>query len=553
MTDRGQAWRWVRCTVALLAACGILVGIVAPASAQDDGTSDRTNAAYWYGLALARHASIPREQLAALESYREGDTVTDAVRSARAALMPVFDAMDRAARSSSVDFALDYDRGFRMSAPHLGGLRTVARLMRQDATVSFHESDSAAAAARLATIYRVADQVSRDRLVISSLHGQVIFAMADELVGRAIDRGRFTPADADRLAQAIRSFDEADPFRFGEALAIERAFMSDWVITEFGGEGARSPEELSGLVDDPVARLEIAMLEPSQIVSDANNAAVMMDAVLVAFGEDDPELARHDLARIAGEVKDGDFGVLARAMAPDFVRLYERLLESRRLVAGRRAWLSALSSGVVASGAVPLRAFANAAEWYLEAIRELEVLAPADLQTIRQVAMRPELPPDDTQVSLLLRQEPIVHALIEAATLDRCDFSIAGAARPAALPPYLPGMRVAAWLLQADAVRLVHAGETDRAVERHVASYRMVAHLASDRSIPSSLTAHRLFLNLATDTRRFVEHGILVSPQRETLGAQLDRLTQADPFGYLQAIARERADLAKQIPTPRID
>jgi hypothetical protein len=147
----------------------------------------------------------------------------------------------------------------------------------------------------------------------------------------------------------------------------------------------------------------------------------------------------------------------------------------------------------------------------------------------------------------LKAQQPVIADLMNAAAIRRCDFGLKAVDTDAAVT--IGGKFSAAGrILRADAARLWTTGDTNDAVERLVALYRMSAHLSREPVVITALVNAAL-IQLANDTARTMAAGAaghsLTADQGRKLLAALDRLDAKDPAGVTRA---KRAQTAAPDP-----
>lgn len=521
----------------------IMAILLAPAVDGSDG--DRHNAAYWYQLASDRLESTPisEKEWDALDAFRRagGHDPSDEVRAVLDRMGPVFSAVRRGAKQGFSDFALDYEKGFDLTLPHLGNLRKIARLMTADASRHLSDGHPAQAAERISTLWRVAGHLSSDQIIISSLVGQAIFQGADRVARSGLDQGVFDPVGSRQLLGALVELNAQDPFDVVGGIEKEGEMLVEWARQKYA-----ETEDRAGFVEDIGLNVSLSavvagmtLVDEAQFENAIGGAALVTARAAEMFRLDDPDEARFELQQIGIEVQRGDHGVIAMVVVPAYMGLYERMNDVRERIAQRRAMLEAIVAGRVEPADLT-----NAAVWYLRAIDQLQAIQPARRERIRAVATDPSEPIDDGAAQTLKEAASIVETLRQASQMDRCDFSIARNG-PSAIPGYPGGMREAVRLLHADAVRLFGANKTGAALDRLAICYRMAGHLARDRVIASSLVSQ------ATSTA--TEELVRLSADRTTrTGASLAALHQAlgtlsrwDPFGFDASLARAREELRK--------
>ena len=508
--------------------------------------NDARNAAAWYIKAMQRleTAGLSEADWKALRAYQpdSGDAPTDSVRSALARLQPVFGAIQRGSRQEFSDFGLDYSEGFGIPLPHLGRLRNITGLMSKDAMVRLHDGDASGAASAISALYRLGDHVTSDRMTVSTLVGQSIFAQADRIAQAGVDRSAFGPAESGALLKAVTGFDERDPFDVIGALGNEQQFVVNWVREQYDdagdrawmfddfGLGAQAANVVAGMMLVDEAHFDRALEETDEV----------MGRLVELFEMDDAAAAQFELKQLAEEIQRGEHGPLAALIVSDVTAMHKRMIEAQAAVAERAAVLRDIVEGRISTDSL-----ANAAVWYLQAVQMLRKLPSTTRAQFREIAEDPDRSVDDETAKIFDTTSEIVQLLRAGSQKPRCDFSMARRGRTAAIPSYLPMLRDAARLLHADAVHHFHRAVPGQAADRLAICFRLSAHLAGDRQIPSSLTAHVIFDKTAELTRwgldRFgTGHRAPVLEAVRATGAR-------DPFGYLASLAAARQQIVDEL------
>ncbi len=228
----------------------------------------------------------------------------------------------RAANMPECDFGIDYDLGINALLPHLGPLRTSARLLALDADLHLNEHDHAAAAERIAAIYAMAAHLGQERTLISALVSVAVFTTADEVAIRAEKQGVFRdPAARRTVREALNRLDPQDPFNVLGGLGGERDIYLTWMQEQYKGErgGARLIDELGPFAEENTDQTRSAVE-----IRDAESLDVYFvllrayyDQVFEAWLKDD---AADRLRELEGNVKKGEFGPLAVMFAPALSR-----------------------------------------------------------------------------------------------------------------------------------------------------------------------------------------------------------------------------------------
>jgi hypothetical protein len=528
----------------------------ATAVGEDD---DESNAATWYRRAFERVRAIPDDAWILLVDYDGQAPPSPAVRALLGQVRPALELMRRAAHQPSADFGLDYSAGIQMELPHLQPMRSLARLARADAMVRMNDGDYAGAAGLIGDAYRMSSQLRADGTVISSMVGQAIFQLSDSLSARGLDEGVLDAAASAKLLESMNGLRSIDPFNYVEAVTSERDVFGAWVKETYSAEGGieRMKEDMKFDTDAAleVRHPELALLTRDQFDAAFGQYEAVMTRVVEAFGSRDTEQARAELEQLTRELQQGVHGPIAAVLTPAWEKVYEAMVKSEETLRERRNLLQAIASGRL----TPERA-ANAAVLYLKAIEWIRTLPPEALNAL--VAYAEAMPveaaaplPEDLAAALR-DTEPIRALLRGAAAMERCDFSIARENRASVAWPYQAGLRQAGRILLAGAVASLAAREPDRARDQITSAFRMAAHLAGDRQITSSLIAHELFLatgELAihpwaelvpgSAARRAGAAAHASDEARADPAINLGRFRGRDPFGAIEAVARQRKEL----------
>ncbi len=470
-----------------MAAALLLAG--AALSAQPD---DERNAATWYRKAMERLQAVrpatPEEWDAVDACFPRCDgPPSAAVRAILARIEPVLSAMRRGSALEYSDFGLVHAQGFDLILTHLGPLREMGQLMQLDAMVRLHDGDASRAAEDVASIYRMSAHVSEDRVLISSLVGQSLFRGADRITQSGLDSAVLSPEDCGKLLASLEAIPAGDPFGVVGCLLSERDMMTGWLRDNYDDphERGRITEDL-GIQGDQALQLDAMLLVDTEREAALDAADEVMGRAVEAFLSDDPDEGRLALECLQEEVRRGEHGAIAALLLPSYLKLYESMSESQKLLAERIEVLRAVVAGERSPSSL-----VNAAVWYLRAVEMIQDL-DADFRAQLPRIVR-EMKPIDAEASQRLSSaSAIIDTLRQGSQAPRCDFSIAGG-KPAAVPGYLPGLREAFRLLQADALRLLHEGGRDQGADRLAIGYRVAAHLAGDPQLAGALVAHAGF------------------------------------------------------------
>jgi hypothetical protein len=239
-----------------------------------------------------------------------------------------------ASRLDRCDFGLMYQEGWSVLLPHLGKMRSASRILRSDAWRKLDAGEADAAADRLAAIYDMSRQVSRDRVLISSLVGMAMAAHAHVLTNRALEERSLTDAGRDALIAALERFEPDDPFNARECVKMEGVVSLGWLAKEFGDgpdAGARflnltpgmgavlEPAPTNGAPSDAVAHDPSAIenrirhLDGAGLVAEARRLTPLYEQAVAAWELPD---ASDRLNALSALVEVGAFGDLGSIFAP---------------------------------------------------------------------------------------------------------------------------------------------------------------------------------------------------------------------------------------------
>ncbi|HWB20705.1 MAG TPA: hypothetical protein VG711_10420, partial [Phycisphaerales bacterium] len=300
---------------------------------------DPKNAAPYYTSAIENLPAFTDEQWALIidiDPNKDFDPI-------RPILSRAFRSIDSAMRGSRLpycDFDLDYSQGLELLLPHLGPLRNVARLMHAQALLQLHDNNPSAASATIAAMYRMANHLSADRTLISSLVAAAIFSLADSTSQAAFDRMLFSASDSATLYGAVSSIPAHDPFAFGEAIAMEQSTLVDEFDRHFTQD--EIPADFLQSIQDPDTPpnpLITQIAEEGSFDQELQRYDEFMTKVVSAFTNPDDEQAAAQLAELEKSCAAGDAGLLAQLLSPAFSRVHQMMLKNQASLADRLAML----------------------------------------------------------------------------------------------------------------------------------------------------------------------------------------------------------------------
>lgn len=521
----------------LLVACAAIVGPNS-AFAQDEHTS---NAATWYQRAFEQFRQFTPEEIEMIDTYRTkpSQAPSPEVRALIDRAAPIVDNVIRASQQGYSDFGLDYSQGFDLLLPHLGQMRSLARLVQADSAMHMADGDGAGAAQRIAALYRLADHVGDDHVLISSIVSLVIFEVADTAAQQGFDGGTFDPASAMVLLRSAHAFDQKDPFQSIESLAMEQTLLINTVREQFmAGDEQKRAEFLAMLASEDDFDEQFGALTPEQLEVHIEQYSALMDRYAEVLAGDDPAVAKAQLAQIDLEVEAGEHGLVVQLFLPGFDRAYETMMLGRDKLHARIELLEGITRGQV-----DVQTLTNAAVWYRRGIERLDSLDQSWKEAL--AAVDPARPLLAEQIEQLT--QAAIGQFVEGSNMRRCDFSIGRNALEVFIPTYADGMRDAFRLLALESMRLAAQGDAAGAAHLLGAGFRMAAHLSGDALIVSSLVTRDGFLLLSETAAGVETRHHFDEASRQELAAAVRRNGVSDPFGFVEATVNARESLHKTL------
>jgi hypothetical protein len=364
-----------------------------------------------------------------------------------------------------------------------------------------------------------------------------------------LDTATFNAADAATLLGAANQLGVNDPFEYVEAMGMEQEIALATVEKYRGPERAQMLASITGgAAESKEAAAELGALDDAGFDEALTGYDAVMTRMNQVFSMTDKDAAAAEMKKIEEGIASGEYGPLAKVIAPAMGRVLERKFAGEQLIAERIATLSALASGQQK----PEEA-ANAAMWYLRAIEMWEALPKETTGAILGFGARVGEDVPQPVIAALVGVQPALDVFREAASKRRCDFAVfvhRHGDSPIA-PHYAPGMHELTRALRADAVRLLKAGERETALDRLAAALRASAHMGGDVNVVVCRTAHVNF-NATLDLIEAAQSAHLIdihsAPQ---LAEAASRVSRKDPFGYLDALTKTREPWVRRRPPPK--
>ncbi|MBM91300.1 MAG: hypothetical protein CMJ35_06760 [Phycisphaerae bacterium] len=231
----------------------------------------------------------------------------------------------RAASSGDADWGIAYEDGPLALLPHLGSMRASARVLGADVLRCVEAGDHAGAAARIAALYRMSEDVSGDRNLISSLVGMAIGNEANKLARHCLDRGVLDSEDAEVVLNAIHEMTAADRFGMRDSIVGEWRMIAEFLLSRAPEEGAGAwlLETLQIDADDERTK-RIAGMDRSALMGEMGGWSMFFSDVLAAWDGED----RAQLTSVVERLKGDSYGALPYVIAPSVSRAIESSRQS---------------------------------------------------------------------------------------------------------------------------------------------------------------------------------------------------------------------------------
>jgi len=197
------------------------------------------------------------------------------------------------------------------------------RVLSYDAKRRLELGDRAGAIERASAIYRVAGHSSNDGVLISSLVGIAIASLGNGTVNAILDAGPISQKEATALLDAIDGLQAYDALGVRKSILGEKEIFLNW-FEEFMLDPSKNifqkMSELNSLVGAEFPAMRMVALGREGIINDVARAKTFYDEALDVWDASD---AVERLKELEGRVGTGDFGLVAKVMAPSLTRSRE--------------------------------------------------------------------------------------------------------------------------------------------------------------------------------------------------------------------------------------
>lgn len=224
-----------------------------------------------------------------------------------------------AAQLATCDWGVEYEKGPLALLDHLSPMRQLTRVLDARAQIALANGDSSAAARDVATILNIAEHVTQDRVLLSSLVSMAVCKLAVTRAEQMLNDGVMTREDARIVLEGVERLQATQGFGTTDALRMERWMIVEWMRAACEGPNPGSllvdwMGWLSGDVDDEAAK-GLAALDERGVAGQFDGIARAYDDLIAAWSAEDSEAA---IQRVQDAVSSGAYGLLAQMYIPDF-------------------------------------------------------------------------------------------------------------------------------------------------------------------------------------------------------------------------------------------
>ena len=440
-------------------------------------------------------------------------------------------------RSTSLRYsrALDRTQGFSLLLPHLSESRTLAKAIRWLALDAARHGDNVSFAALLRAQSAIAQRMSEDRVVISSLVGLAIGQFEAITLQEMIERGELNQDAAKLALAATEGIRTAAFMNLSGALTGEREML----LMEMGKlsaleTGERNARLLSIGLEDSSMFPESMSLE--DVTRDTNAYYDALDAI---GADPHAEGAKKAIAKLEADVASGKYGEMVKLFGAAIGRMIAKSVEYDE------KWVAlAKNLEALADGTKKPEDFLTAAKFYIAAANACAALSmemQVEIETLRLAGTAtPHIAAP--QALWLQLEKPIIDNVLAGSHCEKLIFPMFGQYSDSQhvngfLRESMPGIVGAVRVLLAQA--LVTSNE-----ESLLAALRVFLHYASTGTIGHSLVAEQIAIDTCAAFDEMRAGRPLTAITRAALGELLGKVSTEDPCNFRRAIERERLTLA---------
>jgi hypothetical protein len=224
----------------------------------------------------------------------------------------------RATEAPRADFGIEWSQGIYATLPHLSKMRGSARILACDARRCLAEGKLDDAADRAAAIYRMADHIGHDGVLISALVSVAIGSLADTQAEALMNGGGLTIHGKQQVLVEVRRMARPDAFGMKEAIEGEKRWTVEWLkgVCKGPDAGKMIAEQvmmLSGR-DEPEEVIEqVRKMSEAEVRADLDKTGQFYTDVLATWDRPD---AADQLKPIEERLANGDYGLIGKSLVP---------------------------------------------------------------------------------------------------------------------------------------------------------------------------------------------------------------------------------------------
>jgi hypothetical protein len=230
------------------------------------------------------------------------------------------DALLRVSAMDHCDWGYAWESGWDLLLPHLGYCRGSARLLAAETLRCAQDNSNIAAIERIRAMVRISQHVAEGPILISSLVGMAISALAANITTELLDHHDVTPAQARALLAIFRAIPRKDFYNTSAALSKEREITIAWLRDKCPGKepGAEYVRFTVGNKwnDFRFGEAFLSRFTRQQFDQDLTRAEKLYIELEKAWHSDNPEPR---LEELAWEMNEFQWGLVAIQMMPSYV------------------------------------------------------------------------------------------------------------------------------------------------------------------------------------------------------------------------------------------
>lgn len=340
----------------LLVSAGLCVGGLVPgaAYAQTDvvpavrvplpeGMSDPSNAALLYGRALRMMSAEDLKQVREAQTNAKAADGADGQGSNAVSAERVGEILENnggtigmvieASKLERCDWGVQYSKGPLALLDHAGPMRMMTHVLDARAERLAAAGDVAGAAEHVAGVFNIAEHMTQDRIMISSLVSIAMAKVASNRANLLLDAGLVDRRAARTILDSIARLEGVRDFRMTEALRTESWMISQWMRRAYVGPeaGKLLVEGIGWMVEDSQDTLKgLALLDERALAPHFDGIDRAYGALIDAWGAED---GKERIREVHDAVVRGEYGLIAQVFVPDFSKSRASVTEANEMLA----------------------------------------------------------------------------------------------------------------------------------------------------------------------------------------------------------------------------